>query len=135
MCSSFSLGHINQEDYDEHIIKKNEAQQAKKEAKELANEDTLVVTMDVQSVLLAPKLQASAVYYKKKLQLHNFTIYELNNSDVTLYVWNETDGCVTYNEFTSCIVDYSQPAKTQKVTFDGIFCYKLSTPIDRFLIT
>ena len=65
---------------------KNEAQQAKKEAKELVNEETLVITLDVQSVLFAPKLQASAVYYKKKIQLHNFTIYELNNSDVTLCV-------------------------------------------------
>ena len=121
VCASFSLGHISQEDYDEHIIKKNEAQQAKKQAKELANEGTLVVTMDVQSVLLAPKLQASAVYYKKKIQLHNFTIYELNNSDVTLYVWNETDGGVTSNEFTSCIVDYieGKPHKHFILISDG----------------
>ncbi|XP_050063021.1 52 kDa repressor of the inhibitor of the protein kinase-like [Aphis gossypii] len=48
--------------------------------------------MDLQSVLLCPKTDASAMYYKQKLQLHNFTIYRLNDKDVTLYVWHEGNG-------------------------------------------
>lgn len=51
-------------------------------------------------------LECSAMFYKKKLQLHNFTIYKLNDHDVTLYVWNKTDGNVTANEFTTCIINY-----------------------------
>ena len=62
--------------------------------------------MDLQSVLLAPKLEASAIYYKQKLQIHNFTVYSLNDKRVNLYVWHEANGNVTSNEFTSCIVDY-----------------------------
>lgn len=46
------------------------------------------------------------MYYKTKLQLHNFTVYQLNNQNVTLYIWNEVDGGVTCNEFTTCIIDF-----------------------------
>lgn len=55
--------------------------------------------MDLQSVLLAPKLEASAIYYKQKLQIHNFTVFELNSKTVDLYVWHECNGGVTANEF------------------------------------
>ncbi|KAF6216788.1 hypothetical protein GE061_001138 [Apolygus lucorum] len=62
--------------------------------------------MDLHSVLLSPKSLASALYYKQKLQVHNFSIYELNQGHVELYVWHEADGGVTSNEFTSCLIDY-----------------------------
>lgn len=60
-CRSFKAGNILQRDYDNHITKKNEARQAKKDAIELANDKIAVITVDVQSVLLAPKLLASSL--------------------------------------------------------------------------
>lgn len=36
------------------------------------SEDVIVVSMDMQSVLLCPKLLVSEQYYKMKLALHNF---------------------------------------------------------------
>lgn len=74
-CCSFKTGNISQKEYDDHIVKKNEARDAKKNAIESANNKVVIITVDVQSVLLAPKLLASAVYYKLKLQCHNFTMY------------------------------------------------------------
>lgn len=62
--------------------------------------------MDLQSILVCPKTEASAMYYKQKLQVHNFTIYELNKGDVYLYVWHESNGGVSSNEFTSSIIHY-----------------------------
>ncbi len=117
LCSSHAAGNISQTDYEDHIVKKEEARIAKYEAKNLCSDTTVVVTMDVQSVLLAPKLLASAVYYKRKLQVHNLTIYRLNDSAVHLYVWHEADGGVTSNEFTSCISDYIRmlPATVTRV--------------------
>lgn len=73
-CCSFKSGNISQTEYDDHILKKNEARQAKEDAIGLANNKTAVITVDVQSVLLAPKLLASAAYYKLKLQCHNFSL-------------------------------------------------------------
>lgn len=105
-CTMFKLGSVSAEEYANHIRKKDEARAAKNAAKSSASKTKLVLTMDLQSVLLAPKTLASSMYYKQKLQIHNFTIYELNTGDVHLYVWNEVEGGVTANEFASCIVDY-----------------------------
>ena len=76
----------------------------------------MVLTMDLQSVLIAPKIEASSAYYKMKLQVHNFTIYRLNDKAVKLYVWHEGNGGVTCNEFTSCVVDYITCNKVKSVT-------------------
>lgn len=108
VCCSFQLKNVSQDVYEVHIQKKNEARYAKKIAIEnlKSNPDIAVITVDVQSVLLAPKLLAGALYYKQKLQCHNFTIYNSRTADVTIYFWHEADGGVTSNEFTSCLIDY-----------------------------
>ena len=106
LCYGYKIGNVDQTTYDVHIDKKNEARNSKNEAKKSANPTRVVLTMDLQSVMLCPRIEASAVYYKMKLQLHNFTMYDLHDGSVSLYVWHEGNGGVTSNEFTSCIVDY-----------------------------
>jgi hypothetical protein len=106
LCCGYELGNIPIEEYESHIIRKDEARMAKAAAKDSCSNSRIIITMDLQSVLLAPKLLASAVYYKMKLQVHNFTIFRLNDHAVDLYVWHETNGGVTCNEFVSCVVDY-----------------------------
>lgn len=125
VCSSFQLKNVSREVYDTHIQKKDEARHAKRIAIEnlQLNSDVAVITVDVQSVLLAPKLLASALYYKQKLQCHNFTIYNSRTADVTIYFWHEADGGVTSNEFTSCVIDYlkttSRAYKHMTIISDG----------------
>ena len=72
---------------------KDEARIAKNKAKESASDSKMVISMDLQSVLVCPKIQASIAYYKCKLQLHNFTIWCLNDNHGN-YVWDETSGGV-----------------------------------------
>ena len=48
-----------------------------------------VWTADVQAVLICPKTQASAMYYKTKLQVHNFTCFNLGNKEGYCYPWEE----------------------------------------------
>ncbi|GFN94154.1 hypothetical protein PoB_002066000 [Plakobranchus ocellatus] len=62
--------------------------------------------MDLQSVLLCPRTNASALYYKTKLRIHNFTIYDLITNDCAYYVWNEIDCDLTANKFATCVMDY-----------------------------
>lgn len=62
--------------------------------------------MDLQSVLLSPKSNVSSLYYKTKLIVHNFTIYDLKRQQGECFLWNETEGRVTANEFASIIVNY-----------------------------
>lgn len=112
-CYQFKVGNLGQEEYNEHRSKKKEARDAKQKAKNEASDSKLVVTMDLQSVLLCPKLLVSKIYYSQKLQVHDFTIYSLNNGDVYLYVWHEGEGAVTSNEFVSCIADFVNKVSDQ----------------------
>lgn len=124
ICCGYEVKMITPDIYQKHIEMKNEARDAKIAAKNDANENHLVLTMDLQSVLLCPKTEASAMYYKQKLQLHNFTIFVLNNKDVTLYVWHESNGGVTSNEFTSCLIHFitSQAENFRMVTIISDGC-------------
>jgi len=62
--------------------------------------------MDLEAVLLAPKLNASALYYKTKLASHNFTIYDLATNDVAVYFWNESEGDLSASSFVSCVTHF-----------------------------
>lgn len=65
-----------------------------------------VFTMDAQAVKLCPDINASAIYYKQRLQVHNFTIYNLASHQCTNYWWNETNGDLSASTFISCIIHH-----------------------------
>ena len=110
ICTSYILGQYSAEQFDCHIRRKEEAQNEKKKDKRMAQDDSsvLVFTMDLQAVLLAPRLFANASYFKTKLCCHNFTLYELTSRRCVRYFWHECNGDVTSNTFASCIMDYIQ---------------------------
>lgn len=62
--------------------------------------------MDAQAVKLCPDINASAIYYKQRLQVHNFTIYNLASHQCTNYWWNETNGDLSASTFISCIIHH-----------------------------
>lgn len=105
-CVAYKEGNLSEDAYNFHIVKKDAARTAKENAISSASESTLVATMDLQSILVCPKLLVSKQYYSQKLQVHNFSIYVSNTKDVHLYVWHEGDGKVSSNEFTTCIIDF-----------------------------
>jgi len=56
--------------------------------------------MDMLAVLLCPKTQASTMYYKAKLQIHNFILYNAFNKNGYCYIWNESEGDLSSEVFT-----------------------------------
>ena len=115
ICVGHEAGHVSEDDWVLHRQKKDAARQEKTNDKEMAIEclkaeyegkQILVTCMDMQAVLLAPRLQASALYYKQKLCVHNFTIFNLATHEVVCYVWHEGEGGLTSSEFVSCIIDF-----------------------------
>lgn len=62
--------------------------------------------MDVQAVKLCPMLYASKLYFKSKLQVHNFSIYNLNDHHCVNYCWNETEAELVSSVFTTCILKH-----------------------------
>lgn len=123
LCCAYSKGNADAEKYMEHITRKEEARVEKNQDKSNADARNMVLCVDVQRVLLAPALKASALYYKTKLQVHNYSIYNLGTRDCVCYLWNETEGAVTANEFATCLFDFLESKKddfdTVTVISDG----------------
>lgn len=109
LCTCYKAGTVDEVEYTAHIAKKTEAHNSSKAAdKETGKTSSKVkvLTVDLQSLLLCPQLNAICFYYKTKLSCHNYTIYDLVTKDVVSYFWNETDGDLSSNVFTSCMIDY-----------------------------
>ena len=85
------------------MLQKEQARNEKTRDKESSNHE---YTMDLESVLFSPRLQASALCYKTKLAVHNFTIFDLHSLSGTCFVWHEAQGGLTSDEFASCICQF-----------------------------
>lgn len=106
-CCSYKAGHVSEVDYQNHLTKKNSARDEKTRDKcKAAAEECHVLTMDVEAVKVSPYLKASALYYKTKLMVHNFTTYDLKSNHAVCYWWDETEGDLSASSFASCLVNY-----------------------------
>ncbi|XP_069673203.1 uncharacterized protein [Periplaneta americana] len=106
ICCSYKTGNISEAAWLQHDEKKKEARKEKEKDKEDAQmELSNVFTMDLQAVKIVPYVQASSVYYKTKLCVHNFTIYNLKNHDVVCYWFDETQAELVASVFASCVID------------------------------
>ena len=114
MCVAHEVDNVTDEVWAEHRQKKDQARDEKNREKEhaiqywSANQGMGVrrLLLHAWTVLLSPGLQASALYYKQNLCVHNFTVYNLATHEAMCYVWHEGEGGLSSSEFTSCIIDY-----------------------------
>ena len=107
ICYSYKLGQVNQDLHNNHIVKKKPAQEENSSDKNNAEENNIYCfTMDVQVVQLCPVLQASALYYKSRLQVHNFTMFNTATHGSTNYLWNETEADLPSSVFTTIIIKH-----------------------------
>ena len=102
-CVSYKEGNVSEEEYQAHTARKNRAREEKHADKFDGDDTHSVWVMDVQAVLICPRLYASALYYKTKLASHNFTMYNLKTKHVKCFYWHEAEGDVSANTFASCI--------------------------------
>lgn len=102
ICCSYKVGNVSHEEYTRHFRNKERAREEKIHDKSSAD-GLHVYTMDLEKVLLAPNLKASALYYKTKLCVHNFTLYNLKSKEGFCYIWHEGEGGISSHEFASII--------------------------------
>lgn len=93
-----------QEKYDEHQVEKVLSRSEK--ACDKASSNAAVAVYDLQAVFQLPKGDVSLFYYKSKLNVLNFTIYDLKSNNCECYVWDESNGHRGVNELGSCVLDY-----------------------------
>lgn len=109
ICCGYEVGQILESDFQSHQHRKELARKEKSTDKLSCLEGKFnMVTMDVESVLLSPVLNASALYYKTKLTVHNFTVYDLKTRHVKCYLWDETHADLVASVFANCLLDYLQ---------------------------
>jgi len=79
ICCGYDAGTVTYSDYNEHIKQKDEARASKEAVKNRAmtGKNIKIVKVDLQSLLVCPKLNASAIDYKMKVSCHNYTVYDM----------------------------------------------------------
>lgn len=98
-----------EKEYQLHIMRKDDCYAAKKLDKErsLKENSFQSVTFDLQSVLNLPSSKASPMFYSRKLNVFNLTIYENgHNKDAYCFLWNELNGKRGSSEIGSILLKY-----------------------------
>lgn len=106
-CCAHKAGNMSDEQYIKHIELKDLARTEKALDKEAAQKGTIhVLTADLQAVKLCPSLNASALYFKTKLAVHNYTIYNLGTNEVACYWFDETACDLKATTYASFLIDH-----------------------------
>ena len=72
----------------------------------VTNPDFLAIVMDLQQTHPLPKLEIGMAYYKRKLNFHNFCVFNLQNDLGYMYVWTENTAKRGSVEIYSCLNKY-----------------------------
>jgi len=92
-------------DYEQHIAMKNQCQDAKVADKNEASQKSsmAIATFDLQSVLQIPCSEVSTLYYSRKLNMYNLTVYSMKPPhEAVCYCWTEIDGNRGSSEIGTC---------------------------------
>ena len=95
-----------QEELHRHKAKAREAQNLMKEAKNDGNESKKIIAIDLQQTLPCPRITSGLAYYKRKLWVYNFCIYDLKEDTPTMFVWDEESGGRGSDEIASCLMKW-----------------------------
>lgn len=103
LCTSYKMKNVEEDVYEKHLLKKELARN-EKSSDNLS--DNHILTVDKQAILLAPSLKTYALYYKSKLVIHNYTVFNKKTKGVVCYVWHEGEGGVTSNRFATILTHH-----------------------------
>ena len=110
VCTSYN--NKENEEIDDHIKENYDNHQKEKELsrnekhRDKTESDSVVAVYDLQAVMQLPKGDVSVFYYKSKLNVLNFTIYNAKTNACICYIWDETNGNRGVNEIGTCVLDY-----------------------------
>lgn len=95
------------------IIKKNkhhdeaeETYEAKRKDSKTNDVNKCVIAFDLQQCLPTPSLESSVAFYKRQLWTFNLTVHNIQTSNASCYIWNETIAKRGANDIGSCVFHY-----------------------------
>lgn len=104
---------VSREEYDAHILAKEQCREEKSKDSSKGREGIIkVCCYDLQAVLQTPCGDVNMFYYKRKLGVYNFTIYEISSRDGYCFVWNEEQANRGAIEMASCLWKYLNEANS-----------------------
>lgn len=108
LCCSHEVGQVTDAEYQLHIERKDRARAEKEKDKQnaITDKNCYIFTMDLQAVKQCPVIPASALYFKTKLTVHNFTVYNLATHQCSNYWWHEGEGDLSASSFASLITNH-----------------------------
>lgn len=109
--------------YDLHMFNRDESRRRKKLEADLAPKETTscMICFDFKKVLVTPKTEASCMYYKRKLSVYNFTIYEVGSHQGVCYVWSEHEANRGSCEVASCLLHFIEKRVNEGIV--NFTCY------------
>ena len=111
VCATYENGCFTEaedEDYKKHIQMKEESRQLKHEVKAAVkiNPCLAAAVFDLEEVLPTSSSVESCLYYKRKLNMYNLTVYDYRNGQGYFNVWAETTAMRGSNGIASCVYRY-----------------------------
>ncbi|XP_055705258.1 uncharacterized protein LOC129803000 [Phlebotomus papatasi] len=94
--------------HDEHLFNKQKARELKKCDTKYAEDhpETLVACFDFQKFITIPSAPTSTLYYSRKLNVFNFTLFDVAKKLGKCYVWDESISGRGAEEVASCLFEY-----------------------------
>ena len=102
------IDEILNKEYESHIANKNKVREIKRNLKEMAikNSKRLCAVFDLQQVIHLPISKESALFYKQRLSVYNFTVYNIANRDCHCYTWHEGQSKRGSSEISTCLYKF-----------------------------
>lgn len=97
-----------QAEFEKHHKNKELSRNAKADDKKrsLADKKFACACYDLQKVLPVPKAEVSQLYYKRKLAVYNFTVYDMGNKQGYCYMWHEAIAHRGSTEIATCVAKF-----------------------------
>lgn len=93
-------------EYEDHLRQKDLSRKEKESDKMKVSKNYIVTCYDLQQVLPCPNGDVSVFYYTSKLNVLNFTLFELKNNTVQCFLWHEGEALRGANEIGTCVLKY-----------------------------
>ena len=72
-----------------HITEKNAVRDLKAKIKSRNDASEVLATFDLEQVINLPKTNRCEVFYRRRLSVYNFTVYDVKSGKCDAFVWHE----------------------------------------------
>lgn len=93
-------------EYGVHLQNKRDVRKMHFRDLKLASETFCFACFDLQKVLICPRSEVSAFFYRNKISMYNFTVYDTRLHEGHCNLWTEVDARKGSNEVGTCVLKF-----------------------------